>query len=304
MRLRFRQQDDLKRTNVKTASVGKQPHEGDRHYLSGAIYMLPKDLPEHNRLDFQHYLLHAVLGTHYVAPVGEQVRHILDVATGTGRWAHEMARTFPNTQVIGLDMEEPGNLVEGPDNYTFLQVNLFAGLPFADHSFDYVHQRFLVLALPAKQWPFVLSELVRVTRPGGYIELVEGGGNFLQSGPATTQLKQWWDVASKVNGIDVSLMAQLPLLLQNAGLHSIRHKTYRVLIGETGGRVGKMLQQDILASLPGIKSFICKNASVLPEHFDRLVTALSDEWKNFKTCYEYYLAYGQKREGGFYDLHQ
>ena len=80
-------------------------------------------------------------------------------------------------------------------------------------------------------------------------------------------------------------------------------KTYRVPVGDAGGRVGKMLQQDILASLPGLKSFICKNASVSPEHFDRIVTALPDEWKVLKTCYEYYLAYGQKREGGIYDTY-
>ena len=301
MHLRLRQQDDRKRTDGKTALIGKRPQEEERRYLQGVTYVLPKDLPEQSRLDFQHYLLYAVLGTHAAAPVGEQVRHILDVATGTGRWAYEMARSFPNAQVIGLDMEEPVSSIERPDNYTFLQGNLFAGLPFADHTFDYVHQRFLVLALPAKQWPFVISELVRVTRPGGYIELVEGGGNFLHIGPATTQLKQWWDVASRVNGIDVSLMAQLPLLLHNGGLHAIRYQTYRVPVGDAGGRVGKMLQQDILASLPGLKSFICKNASVSPEHFDRIVTALPGEWKVLKTCYEYYLVYGQKREGGIYE---
>jgi SAM-dependent methyltransferase len=301
MHLRLRQKYNRKRMDGKTASVGKQLREEDHRYLQGVTYVLPKDLPEQSRLDFQHYLLYAVLGTHAVAPVEKQIRHILDVATGTGRWAHEMARTFPNAQVIGLDMEEPVNPIGGPDNYTFLQGNLFAGLPFPDQAFEYVHQRFLVLALPAKQWPFIISELVRVTRPGGFIELVEGGGNFLHIGPATTQLKQWWDVASRVNGIDVSLMAQLPLLLRNGGLRAIRYQTYRVPVGEAGGRVGKMLQQDILASLPGLKSFICKNASVSPEHFDRLVTALPDEWKTMKTCYDYSLAYGQKREGGTYE---
>jgi SAM-dependent methyltransferase len=298
MYLHFRQQDDRKRTDGKTASVGKQPQEENRRYLQGVTYVLPKDLSEQSRLDFQHYLLYAVLGTHVAAPVEKQIRHILDVATGTGRWAHEMARAFPNAQVIGLDMEEPVTPIERPDNYTFLQGNLFAGLPFANHTFEYVHQRFLVLALPAKQWPFIISELVRVTRPGGYVELVEGGGNFLHIGPATTQLKQWWDVASRVNAIDVSLMAQLPLLLRNGGLQAIRYQTYRVPVGDAGGRVGKMLQQDILASLPGLKAFICKNASVSPEYFDRLVTALPGEWKTLRTCYEYYLAYGQKRMGG------
>jgi hypothetical protein len=103
-------------------------------------------------------------------------------------------------------------------------------------------------------------------------------------------------VASQAYGIDVSLMAQLPLLLREAGLQHIKHQTFRVPVGSWGGRVGTMLEQDILASLPGIKAFIGKNASAPPDTFDRIVGALPSEWRTYQTCYEYYLAYGEKRE--------
>ena len=67
--------------------------------------------------------------------------------------------------------------------------------------------------------------------------------------------------------------------------YAIRYQTYRVPVGEAGGRVGRCCNR-YFGSLPGLRAFICKNASVSPEHFDRLVTALPDEWKILKTCYD------------------
>ncbi len=274
-----------------------QPVAGplERRHLPGVTYVLPKDLPEGHRLDFQHHLLRAVLGATYVAPLPKEVTHILDVATGTGRWAIEMANAFPTAWVVGLDLEAPPPPVTRlPPNYQFVEGNLFAGLPFPDHTFDFVHQRFLVLALPAKQWPFVIGELVRVTRPGGWVELVEGGGGFHQTGPAMQQLLSWWDRASRHHGMDLSLMTCLGPLLQQAGLVSIHTKTYHVPVGKWGKRMGKMLKEDILASLPGLKSFLCQHAQVTPSQFQALCATLPEEFELERTTYDYYVAYGQK----------
>ena len=295
----------LRRPKARAASTWQRiPHapasSSGRRYVPGVTYVLPKDLPEASRLDFPHYLLHAVLHSDYATPIDPQIDSILDVATGTGRWAIEMAHAFPHAHVVGLDMEAPlRQPVSLPQNYHFIQGNLFAGRPFSDASFSFVHQRFLVLALPAKQWPFVVSELLRVTRPGGFVELVEGGSTFLQRVPHTKQLQSWWGKASQHSGIDVSLMARLPSLLQHAGMISIHAQTYRVPVGSWGGRVGAMLKQDILASLPAIKDFVCQHAAVTPEIFEATVAALSKEWEQQHTLYEYYVAYGQRR--GSYD---
>lgn len=40
----------------------------------------------------------------FLAPIGEKPKNILDIGTGTGIWAIEMADAFPETQIIGTDL--------------------------------------------------------------------------------------------------------------------------------------------------------------------------------------------------------
>ena len=108
---------------------------------------------------------------------------MLDVGTGTGQWAYEVARAFSFAQVVGLDLEPPIIPTwEAPLNYQFVQADLRHGLSFADHTFDFVHQRLLGAALRASSWTHVISELVRITRPGGYIDLLEITDTLLTEG--------------------------------------------------------------------------------------------------------------------------
>lgn len=65
------------------------------------------------------------------------------------------------------------------ENYTFVQGNILEQLPFAPMSFDFIHQRMLNFGIPRDKWQHVLQELLRVTRLGGWIELMEWGGYML-----------------------------------------------------------------------------------------------------------------------------
>src|SRR5450631_3110091 len=69
-------------------------------------YLLPKDDEEIGRLDFQHYLLKIALQGLYAAPI-KHPGTILDVATGSGRWAMELAAQFPRASVTGFDIVAP-----------------------------------------------------------------------------------------------------------------------------------------------------------------------------------------------------
>src|SRR5579875_1671741 len=110
-----------------------------RELIARAPYILPLDATETNRLDFQHYALRQALGGNYAAPINHP-QSILDVGTGTARWGIELATIFPHSSVIGLDIMVP-HLTTYPRNFAFVHGNVLDGLPFANGTFDFVHQR-------------------------------------------------------------------------------------------------------------------------------------------------------------------
>lgn len=170
LKLRWRHRRTTRRLESQDLAPVKQSFQlPNRRYIADAVYLLPKDEQEGHRLYLQHYALLQAIGNHYVAALHPAVRTILDVGTGTGIWAVEMARAFPQSLVVGLDLD-PALFRETPSFPTncLLRVgDVLKGLPFPDGFFSYTHQRLLVYAIPAAQWPAVLRELVRVTDRGG-----------------------------------------------------------------------------------------------------------------------------------------
>jgi SAM-dependent methyltransferase len=220
---------------------------------ANAPYFLPKDLSGLNQRDLLHYIFRQMFKGNYLAPVslGEGSR-ILDVGTGTGRWAIEMAQAFPKVQVYGLDVQENqgtnahGHAPQKLPNYYFQMGNVLKRLPFIDGSFDFVHQRLLLSEIPFVQWYAVIRELVRVTRPGGWIELIEYGTVMINRGAATERWFSWWEAEAKLSGLDLAQVANLGLLVQQAGLACLSYAV-DLPVGPWGGYPGELLQGSLLA---------------------------------------------------------
>ncbi|WP_376797457.1 class I SAM-dependent methyltransferase [Thermogemmatispora sp.] len=266
-----------------------------RRYLIDTDYLLPKDLIEANRLDFQHYYLKHVLKSNYLAPLDkERVRSILDVGCGTGRWVIEMARAFREARVYGIDLEWSTPAQKLPPNVTFLQGNVLAGLPFPGHTFDYVHQRLLAMGIPANRWPSLLQELLRVTAPGGWIELFEGGDTFVNAGPALRLFIEWYRQASKRAGYDPAIVDRLGNLFQNLGLHHVRLETLSVPVGPWGRHEGVMLQKNLMATFPGLFPLLQQQLNIEEEQFNMVLNEINREMEILQIEYQYYVVYGQK----------
>ncbi len=276
---------------------------GGRTHTRGIPYVLPRDLEEMNRLDFQHYVLRQAFRGNFLAPV-ENPLSILDVGTGTGRWAHEVATVFPSANVIGLDLNTPpvDEKVEAsgeemrPPNYTFVPGNILEGLPFADASFDFVHMRLLVLALPHDRWPFVVSELIRVTRPGGWVESVEvpadqGGG------PAVDQVMSWVSAMLRRRGIDIDDGTRVGSLLRAQGLVNVATHRVDVPIGAHGGRVGRLMATDILNAMQAMRGLFEAQGITTGAEFDRTFAEAKRalESPRVHCVAPFYVSYGQRQ---------
>jgi hypothetical protein len=66
---------------------------------------LPCDEDELDRNDLQHRKFHPILsGRLHLAPIGESPENILDLGTGSGIWAIDMADKYTSASVIGVDI--------------------------------------------------------------------------------------------------------------------------------------------------------------------------------------------------------
>jgi ubiquinone/menaquinone biosynthesis C-methylase UbiE len=275
---------------------------GGRRYLDNVSYFLPKDDVEINRLDFQHYLLRYALRGNFAAPI-VRPSSILDVGCGTGRWAMEMARAYPEANVIGIDLLPPPSEEHlrqlaatdpRPENYVYLQANALDGLPFPNDTFDFVHQRLLVAGIPVARWPDEVRDLLRVTRPGGWLELVEAIP--ASGGPAMNQLREWLVGVGLPRGVDIRTTHQISQYLQASGARNIEYRELNVQMGKGGGRVGMMMETNYFSLHAGIRGVALAQGLTTPEIFDATIQRAQQEIATGRYVWPYYLAYGQRPE--------
>lgn len=294
---RWKHQRTTQHLDARHPERVNQPNQPSaRRSVAGTAYLLPRDDAEGSRLDFQHRALFQALGNHYVAPLHPSLRTMLDVGTGTGIWAAEMARAFPQSLVVGLDLD--GALFREtppfPTNCLLRMGDVLKGLPFPERFFSYTHQRLLVYAIPAEQWPAVLRELVRVTLPQGWVECVEVDPIVQNQGPATRQLLGYIGAVQRARGIHPEPIRQLGTLFEQAGLQHVEVQAIPLALGEWGGRIGGLLKRDALSVFGALKERCCQEGGVDSQTFDVLLGQMDQEWETFRTSCTCVAVYGKR----------
>jgi hypothetical protein len=146
------------------------------HNIDSVKYFLPNDDIEMDRLKTHHYLLNNVFQNNFSSPVNEILKiggtEVLDLGCGPGAWLLDMAETFPKSNFTGVDLT---NTLIGNDdmskNIKFVKGNVLDGLPFKNSTFDYVFLRNLSYGFSEQDWKVVINEIIRITKPGGWIEV-------------------------------------------------------------------------------------------------------------------------------------
>ncbi|KAF9957434.1 hypothetical protein BGZ65_002061, partial [Modicella reniformis] len=235
----------ISNASVPNASLPDWAHQSrkcddgrTRHTVESAPYMLPNDLTESDRLDAQHYLVRFIFkGNHNVPLNPEEELKILDVATGTGVWALEMAHEFPMAQVYGVDISAIFPTSIKPNNCHFQLCNILDGLPFPDNYFDFIYQRLLVYALTTAQRKQVHAELLRVLKPEGHLQLVESDGLVYSGGSEIERINQLSLETSLRHGVDPREVQTMKSGLRHAGYTGVNSFHIALPIGDWGGKV-------------------------------------------------------------------
>ncbi|KAK2747892.1 hypothetical protein FQN55_004769 [Onygenales sp. PD_40] len=161
------------------------------HSYHAEKYLLPNDEREQERLDFLHHIFRLTLDGDLCYTKLDNPQKILDIGTGTGIWAMDIADIYPSAQVIGTDLSpiQPGGI---PDNVEFIVDDALQEWTFPKSSFDFIHIRCLGGSIP--DWPRLLTQCYETIKPGGQIEVSESRTQLCcddDSFPEDSLCKKW-----------------------------------------------------------------------------------------------------------------
>jgi SAM-dependent methyltransferase len=257
------------------------------HYLFGSH---PR---EADRLDLLHFSLREAIGVNHVAPL-EHPSRIFDSCSGSGQWCADLAEAFPEAMVVGLDLQAPK--VVGGDGLIFLRGNVLTGLPFADGAFDFTHQRLTVAAIPMHGCVPLVEELVRVTRPGGWVELAESPMWLSNTGEATDRLLELIAALAERAGLDNSdvLFRLLEGFLEQAGLTDVSRRAFTVPIGDWGGRAGSLMASNYRTGWLRLADRFASEFHQPLRQMHELIERFGEECEEHETVFNLAVAVGRK----------
>ncbi|CAG8570652.1 6167_t:CDS:2 [Gigaspora margarita] len=257
--------------NLENTQAEFKFHNGRRfHNVEGAVYPMPNDEDEQDRLHFQHFLMRYLMQSNFSAPIN----HIL---------------TTPDISPL-----QPTHIK--PKNFTFIKANVLEGIPFEDNTFDFVYQRFMSYAYTKDEWSDVINELVRVLKPGGFLELMEPSPSLFDLGPIA---KRIWGAQSSLmiqRGVNLDVYQILEEYLENQGhLENIKKEVKQICHGVNNDfQLNKVGINNVVSIMAGMKTHTTKILQISDDEFDELLKAAEKEL--YESNFYYYLvrAYASK----------
>ncbi len=128
---------------------------------------------------------------------------ILDAGCGTGEGSSRLAELFPRAHVLGVDILD-AHLDFARQRYSILAPRLsfehqsVYEIAAADATFDLTVCRHVVHAIPYPDR--VIAELVRVTRPGGYLHLIAEDYGMLHFQRGRLDPSEFWHIVPAAFG--------------------------------------------------------------------------------------------------------
>ncbi|KAI8974674.1 S-adenosyl-L-methionine-dependent methyltransferase [Pilobolus umbonatus] len=262
-------------------------------------YLLPNDDDEADRIHQQHWIFRYALQCNYHSPIKQKLQQgitVIDSGCGPATWTFEMAKNYPNSKIIGLDISFVFPEAIRPPNVDLKICNITKELPFDENSIGYIHHRFLVLALTKPDWEETLRNAYRVLAPGGYVELVEPNlDRFENMGPLLTEFQGTVAAMLRKKGIITNLGDSLEGLLREAQFTHIQFVTKPLPMNHTN-KVGTLWWQDFVHTFTNLRPMLAtanpsfENPEVFSQHLDKIGNECAELHTNFIFC----IAYGQK----------
>ncbi|KAI1077464.1 S-adenosyl-L-methionine-dependent methyltransferase [Whalleya microplaca] len=229
-------------TDSDASSVDETVHEqyieafGHKYHPSGKIF-LPFDKQEQQRMETQHRLYRLCLdGALTATRLPLEITDILDLGTGTGVWAIEMAARYPQARIVGVDASPIQRKKAVPPNVKFEIDDVENPWNIPSESLDFVHAR--SIAGGVRDWVALFKQALEKLKPGGILEMTEIAiqfldfdGKFGEAELCPGILETFRGLSEKV-GIDFHPSPHVPDWLLEAGFEKIVQRSEILPLGD------------------------------------------------------------------------
>jgi len=264
-------------------------------------YVLPNDSEEAERLNIQHLILKHAFNGSFSAPVDQLLRsgaRVLDVGCGSASWTLELAKEYPNSHFIGIDIAPVTLTEEKPSNVEFVEYNVLDGLPFDSNSFDYVFARAVAAVYTRPQWTEIaIPEYTRVIKPGGWVELMEFDAVLRGECENVQRLNNACAAIAEAGNLIMAAGLEIRGFLEQSDSYTnIGFEEKPVPIGPKGEKYAEMGIRDWRDFYRGMKFPFTAVMQVTGEQYDAISEAAVQEFTERGVIWANMRAWGQKKD--------
>lgn len=203
-------------------------------------------------------------------------------------WAIELANELPEfVEVHASDVSDANFPQDHPPN-VHLSIASVTSFPSEwSNKFDFINQRFLFGALLAIEWPVALSEIYRVLKPGGAVQLIEMDPRSpLPKSPVSAQISDALPKACEKLGLQVGIAETLVDEVRAAGFHVVVDDIRRMPLGKQWGEIGLQGTIAFAGAIRNMSGIMAKTGmSPSEEEFKQLADKLPQEWDQYGNYY-------------------
>ena len=168
----------------------------------------------------------------HLAPLSDP-REILDIGTGTGVWALEMAKKFPRAHVTGIDLSPIQHKSDLP-NVEWL-VDDASNEDWGRRLYNYIHTRMMMGSFD--DFREIVKRSYDYLQPGGWMESQEAypsvlcdDGTMDKTNHAFHQYWQKLDEAAMIMGKPMRIANKLKRWYEEAGFVDVHEEVYKIPI--------------------------------------------------------------------------
>lgn len=179
------------------------------------------------RLDELHAGLTAFFDGHLSLAPLESLKptNILELGSGSGAWAIQAARQFPDALITAVDIA-PMPERDVPSNIHFRKMDITKRLPFNSEGYDVVHARFVMMHLHGGEE--ILKRVVHLVRPGGWLIVEDPNDDNTADrgqtlGPGMSAFVGAWLAMLRARGANPCIGRDLGRILEASGAFSEVH---------------------------------------------------------------------------------